>query len=278
VIQTTIASAGSSLVSRIFVSEAGQMQSDFPYKCVAAAIVFAASALAGENPSGGEIVWPQTPQNDLAVPNTTRSPENLVSAQELQHRVPGKAQKEMEKARKALSNEQLDEAIDHLKQVISIDPEWVAARNNLAVVYLTHSNVKLGVEELEEAVKVAPRNPTLFTNLTVAYHQAHRLDDAERAARLAVNLDRTSFRPRMLLGVVLMEKRKFTDETLQYLRRSIPDYPLAHLLAGGVLIAQAKFEEAKSEIQSYLASGQPENRELAGKWLDIIAHKAQSTR
>lgn len=42
-------------------------------------------------------------------------------------------------------------------------------------------------------------------------------------------------------------------------------------------MAQAKLEEAKSEIESYLASGQPENREPAGKWLDIIAHKALTT-
>ena len=42
----------------------------------------------------------------------------------------------MEKAESARLKNRTDDAISHYNQAISIDPEFVAARNNLAVAYL----------------------------------------------------------------------------------------------------------------------------------------------
>jgi predicted Zn-dependent protease len=109
----------------------------------------------------------------------------MVSLQELKHTIPRKALKEMEKAERAQVANRTEEPITRCKQAISIDPEYVAAHHNLAIVYLNGSNTQQALAELEEAIKVEPHNPTLFTNLSIGYFPARQLADAERTARCA---------------------------------------------------------------------------------------------
>jgi tetratricopeptide (TPR) repeat protein len=196
---------------------------------------------------------------------------NTVTVHELRHAVPKKAQKEMEKAEKAHLQERKDEARDHLNRAIVFDPEFVAARNNLAALYLTEGNGEAAVEQLEEAVKIDPRNPVIFANLTLGYTMSHKLDAAELAARETLLLDRTSVRAHLFLGLVLVEKQRFTDEALQCLERAREEFPLAHLLAGRVLLGRGNSEKARAEIQTYLSMEREEaNRALAIGWLDRI--------
>jgi tetratricopeptide (TPR) repeat protein len=177
----------------------------------------------------------------------------------------------MEKAEKAHLQERQDEAREHLSRAISFDPEFVAARNNLAAIYLTEGNGEAAVTQLEEAVKIDPHNPALFTNLTLGYTMTHKLDAAERAARERLTLDRTSARAHLFLGLVLVEKQRFTDEALRCLERAREEFPLAHLLAGRVLIGRGDSEKARAEIQTYLSMERDEgNRALATGWLDRI--------
>jgi len=196
---------------------------------------------------------------------------NIVTFQELTHNVPKTARAEMEKADKASAKDRSDEAIQHLNRAILMDPEYVAARNNLAVIYFKMGKSELAIAQLEEAVKVDPHNATLFTNLSVGLLKINKLDGAERAARTTLDLDRTSAsQARMLLGLALIRQGKFTDEALECFSRSREEYPLARLLAGGVLIAQSKPERAKPEIQMYLSSPAPDCRAAANRWLALI--------
>lgn len=176
----------------------------------------------------------------------------------------------MEKGERARLGNHMEEAINHYRQAISIDPEYVAARNNLAMVYFLGSDLKSGLDQLEEAIKIDPHHATLFTNLTVGYTLTRQLDDAERAARTAVDLDRAGAQPRFLLGMVLIEQQKYTEEALRCFERTWDEYPLAHLLAGRVLIAQGKSDKAKSEIQTYLPRADQEGRDVATRWLDVL--------
>ncbi len=82
-----------------------------------------------------------------------RDTSKIVTIQELHHIVPKKAQKEMEKAEQARVGHRTDDVIRHLNQAISIDPEFIAARNNLAVFYLTAPKPAPAIAQLEEAVR-----------------------------------------------------------------------------------------------------------------------------
>jgi len=247
-----------------------------------AAVLLAGSALFGQtNPSSRPRGLDQRPPihpvdwNDI--PMTSTAPQqphdssNTVTVQALNHKVPKKARKEVEKAERARAKNRTDEAIVHFKLAISIDPEFVAARNNLAVLHLMTTQPEPAIAQLEEAVKIDPKNPSLFRNLTIGYSMIHNFEAAERAARLRVSLDRTGGgHARLLLGFVLIKQRKFTEEALQCFERARDEYPLAHLLAAPVLIAQGNSERAKSEIHSYLSTGEQDFRATATRWLDLI--------
>jgi tetratricopeptide (TPR) repeat protein len=208
------------------------------------------------------IVWPKSQQTQ----------SNFVTIQQLRHVVPGKAQKEMQKADKARLAGRNEDAISRYKAAISIDPEYVAARNNLAAIYLINDNLQLGSEQLEEAIKIDPHNPTLFRNLSICYELARQLAAAERAARQAIDLDRSDLPSRMILGLVLVEQGKFTQEAQRCFERGCHQFPVAHLLAGRVLVGQGEVEKGQAEIQEYLATGDQDNRNLALKWLESLGH------
>jgi tetratricopeptide (TPR) repeat protein len=199
-----------------------------------------------------------------------RPGSNIVTVHSLSHKIPPKALKEMQKAQKALQHDQKDAAITHLNEAISIDPEYVAARNNLAVEYFSMSNSERGIEQLQEAIKIDPHNSTLFANLSVGYLLLHRFAEGERAARFASDLDRGSARARILLGSALLEQKKFTEEALRCFEQAFDFNPLAHLMAGRVLIALGDLKRARSEIQLYLADGNEGNRDVAASWLNSL--------
>lgn len=230
--------------------------------------LLAAQTLLGQQMGTGVgIVWPNSPQIQ----------SHVVTLQELQHKVPGKAQKEMQKADTARLAGRIEDAISRYKAAISIDPEYVAARNNLAAIYLIHDKLKLGAEQLEAAIKIDPHNSTLFRNLSIYYYVARQLVAAERAVRHAIDLNRGDVQCRIILGLVLIQQGKFTQEALGCFERAFQQFPLAHLLAGRVLMGQGEVEKAKSEIQEYLATRVPDNRDLALKWLKSLDHSDGKT-
>ena len=254
-------------------------------RCLAG-ILLVAPVLFGQHISGPS-QWSRLP-TDITLPDWTEAPPattktqhplttaKIVTVQQLSHKVPGKARREMEKAETARIHKQADEAIRHYSKAISIDPEYVAARNDLAVVYMNHSNLELGLEQLRDAIRVDAHNPILFKNLAIGLTWAHQFDDAERIARQAVDLDRTGPQVRMLLGLVLVEERKFTTEALRSFEQTSDVFPMSHLLAGRVLLAQGDVERAKSEIRMYLATGDHENRIIATEWLNILDHPEEN--
>lgn len=195
---------------------------------------------------------------------------NVVTVEQLHHAVPGKARREMEKAEKARAEKKLDTAADHYHRAIAIDPAFVAARNNLAAMLLK-DRPEAAAAQLEEAVKADPHNPILFENLVLAYSRTGQLDAAERAARTAVDMDRTGSQlARVLLAVALTAHGKFTDEALESLERARGQYRLACVIAARVLIGQGRLEEARSELNTYLCGRNPEYAGIAKEWLAYI--------
>jgi len=213
---------------------------------------------------------------DIRVPKQKSTTSNIVTLQELQHVVPKKALKEVEKAEAARLDNRNDAAIRHYCEAISIDPEFVAARNNLAVVYLTTASGEAAIAQLEAAIKVDPNKPLLFTNLASGYAMIHQYDAAERAARVAVNLDRANPLPRFILALALTAQRKSADEAVQYFEVAGRTYTEAYFFAARLLITDGQLKRAKSEIQTYLAGADDQQkRAVAMHWLDLIDQSEQ---
>jgi tetratricopeptide (TPR) repeat protein len=202
-------------------------------------------------------------------------PPPAVTFQELQHRVPKEARAEMEKADRAKLKHQREQAIEHLKKAILIDPEYIAARNNLGV-WLLPIEPESAIFQWEEAIKVNPRKGLLYHNLAIAYFVIHNLEGTERAARMALDLDRTANRVRAVLGLVLYEEHKYTEETCALLARASDEYAMTHVFAAQVLMVLGQMQEARTHVQAYLSSGEMEYRSHASKMLDSIDHTGQA--
>ena len=194
---------------------------------------------------------------------------NVVSLQQLQHKVPKAARKEMEKAEKARLQQRRDDAVEHLRNALRIDPEYVAARNNLAFC-LVQDDPASALAQLEEAIVIDPHLAVLFHNLAIVYVLSQKLNAAERAARSGVDLDRTSTRTRTLLGVILVLEHKYTAEALADLERGKQEYPMAGLLVAQVLINQNELGKARLYVDGYLCSGDQVFRDEAVRWLHYI--------
>ena len=182
-----------------------------------AAIVLAGSALCGQTR-----LW--------------RSNPNIVTLQELQHSVPGAAQREMRQAERALALGREQEAIVHMKSAVRLDPAYVAARNNLAV-HLLPFEPESAIGHLEEAARINPHHPILFANLAVAYCLVRKFDAAELAARRSLSLDRGGAWSRFILGMVLVDAGKLTAEALDCLEQTKDLHPAARVLLDRVSAA-----------------------------------------
>lgn len=194
------------------------------------------------------------------------SPSYFVTPQELMHRIPRAAVSEMNKAEKANRERRPDEEIDHLTKAIALDPEFVWARSHLAACLVT-SDAQAAIAQLEEGIRVDPHQPILFHNLALANLYAGQLDAAEAAARRARDLGSTDPRTRTLLGWILLERQRYTDETLSLVKSGGDEYSIAYLIAARVLIAQGKLSEAQCYLRDYLSSEDIAFRPLAETWL-----------
>jgi len=213
--------------------------------------------------------WPAAAPMDTP---TDTSAAYTVSLKTLEHAVPRKAVREWGKAEKAREKGQLDVAIQHLTTAVGIDPEFIAARNNLGALYLASGKPKEAAGQLETAIKIDPQAALAYSNLAVAYLMMSHFADAERAARQATDLDRIGVRAHMVLGFALVMQEKFTDEAMQHLRKSKDEFPQSQLLCARIEAARGQVTQARATIQEYLATRDTSARDLAEEWLGVLNH------
>ena len=103
------------------------------------------------------------------------------------------------------------------------------------------------------------------------------MDETERAARIALDLDPTRTLSRFLLATALYYQKKFTEEAFQYAIQTSDEYPAAHLFVARILIERNNFEPARVEIRAYLSNNRqaPEFAITANSWLDYMARHEQ---
>jgi Flp pilus assembly protein TadD len=193
-----------------------------------------------------------------------------VSLRELQHEVPKGALKQWNRGEKARIKEQFEKAAVHYQKALEVDPEFVAARNNLGAVLMIMNKPGEAATHLEECIRQDPHNPMAPANLAVSYLMLRRFEDAEQSARTAVDLGRASIRPRMILGLTLVMRDKLDDEALDLLSQAQDDFPQARLLTARIYGARGDLARAEAAVRGYLASGEPVARDLAEKWLAAL--------
>lgn len=120
------------------------------------------------------------------------SNSNVVSAAELEQKVPAAAAREFERGSKAGQEGKLDEAVAHLRKAVSIYPDYLKAHNDLATFLLAQGRLDEAAEELRRAVEIDPRafNPRL--NLGIVLVGQHEFAGAADSLEKALSLDASS--------------------------------------------------------------------------------------
>jgi len=115
-----------------------------------------------------------------------------------------------------------------------------------------------------------PKSAEARANISFAMLSINRLQQAEWAARESLELDPASARAQLALGWTLARRYQYTAEALDCLRRAAHSFPEAHFGAADVLAHQGAVAEARAEVEAYLATGAPEHRNVAEKWLKLL--------
>jgi Flp pilus assembly protein TadD len=148
---------------------------------------------------------------------------NVVTAEELDDKVPSGASKEFERGTKAGREGKLGDAVAHLRKAIALYPGYLKARNDLGTYLLAQGNLEEAARELREALRIAPK----------------------------------AFNPQLNLGIVLVEQQNFPEaaEALDKALALNSTSPAAHLYAGIALAGLGESERAEHELSTAYVLG-----------------------
>lgn len=137
--------------------------------------------------------------------------------------VPKNARREFQLASKAAQENKSDEAIQHLRNAISIYPNFVMARSDLGAQLLAQGKLEEAAEEL----------------------------------RAAIRIDDKAFNPKLNLGIVLVEQHEFAEaaETLDRARALNSESPSASLYGGMAQMGLGNLDEAEKQFKAAYTIG-----------------------
>lgn len=154
---------------------------------------------------------------------TKRAASPSISVGEFGADVPKNARKEFQLASKAAQDNKSDEAIQHLRNAISIYPNFVMARSDLGAQLLAQG----------------------------------KLEEASEELRAAIRIDDKAFNPRLNLGIVLVGQHEFAEaaETLNRALSLNSDSPAARLYSGMAQMGLGNLDEAEKHFKAAYTLG-----------------------
>lgn len=181
-----------------------------------------------------------------------RSKDNIISVQQLSHKVPGDARKAFSKGEKAAGKSQHAQAADFFKQAIAIDPEFVDAYNQLGAAEVSMGDLPHAAEHFQKAIDIVPEHPLALANLAIVLAKLNRYKEAGPVARRALKAAPASCPMHYIVAVSVLLANGDREDVLDHLGRSSAQIPKAHLLAAEVLTELRRNDDAVRHLRQYL--------------------------
>lgn len=207
---------------------------------------------------------------NLPETKTERPVSGTVSVSSLQHKVPGKAQKEFRKSCDAMESGEIQKSIQHLERAVEIDPDYMEAHNNLGSRYFTVKDFDKAVTEFQKAAALDSSAELVQSNLALSLMLTRRFPEAETAARRSLELGH-SRKACLALGMSLKEMWRGTSEAVEHLTHAAQEYPRARLVIAEILAKAGQRERAAEEVNTYLAADKAADREMVARWLARVS-------
>jgi tetratricopeptide (TPR) repeat protein len=213
------------------------------------------------NRSSGPIVV-QLPERQVERPVS-----GTISLKRLQHKVPKDARREFERAEKASRKGETEKSLKHLAKAVEQDPDYFEAQVNYGARLLQSGSPEEALNAFEKAIAIDPQASIPHTNAAAALLMLKRAEEAEKAARRAIELDPLSARGQYVFGVSLLQQNKDSAEAIKALERASEQVPAARLALAQCYAQMGQLDQAKGELQGYLALDSTEHRKVAQSML-----------
>jgi tetratricopeptide (TPR) repeat protein len=198
--------------------------------------------------------------------------DNLVPLSQL--RIPGKAIKEYERARKAFQHGDLQDSADHLQKALHIYPDFIQAHNALGLRFLQLGDYQKALAEHETALALDSHRVETHQDLSLALLSLNRFQEAEDEARQALDLDANAVASRYTLGRALIGQGRVSLEAIAMLRRSEDAFPNASLVLAQIHFTAGQTDQAVADLRKYLrAPSDLENKQKAECWVAQLSQQ-----
>lgn len=153
-----------------------------------------------------------------------------------------------------LERGQVDAGLEQLKQAVILAPDVASYRNSVGLAYKARGWLDRSVEEFREALRLDPDFSMAYMNLTVIYRMQGRLSDAIAAGRKAVELAPSSVTAHVNLGLAYKDSGDLAraEKQFEMAVRSDPDSAEAHNGLGIVYALQGRHGPARKEWEETL--------------------------
>ncbi len=174
------------------------------------------AAVVSEKANGEAASEPTAPKDKLSEQkqavdsNTATTKPEEPSAEELLYNA----------AREAHAQGEYRRAIAIYRELLSVAPQHVRARNNIALLLDQNGDHEEALHELRLCLRTEPNNPQVLVNRGGVLGSLGRYSEAEADLRRALDFDSTNPEAHFNLGL-LMSRRGLWGEALPHLRRSI---------------------------------------------------------
>jgi len=214
------------------------------------------------------------------MPESNRAPKppSANSVPVTQLRIPSKAMKEFERARKAFESGDIRTSADHLQRAVQIYPDFIEGHNALGLRFVQIGEYQKAVTEHEIALSLDPRNAQTHQDLSLALLLTNRNQEAETEARQALHLDPQPAASRYFLARALIGQGHFTPEAIQLLHQSEHTFPNASLVLAQIHFTEGRTEQVIAALNRYLqAPPDPDNKQKAECWVAQLSQQPVPT-
>ncbi len=176
-----------------------------------------------------------------------------------------------EQIQKSLSSEQTDEVIKLAGKVLLDNPLDVEARFYLALAFYWRGDINLALEEIKMAAKYDEKQPAVWNLMGQIFAAEGRSEDAEKAYKRALTLDKHFIDAHRNYAAMLIEKGEYAEgvnELRKILQENPEDVPTLLYMAN-LLIEADRPEEAADFARKVLKADV--DNELAKKILELSA-------
>ena len=188
-----------------------------------------------------------------------------VSAGEFDQKVPASAKKEYDKAAKLINKGEIQEGIEHLRQALSIYPDYLSAHNYLGVQYLKLKQFDQAAEQFESTLKLNPKYFDSRLNLGLVLIEQGKYNEAINHLTEAISVDSARPSAHLWLGIALLQANDLVAaerELTKALMMGGSDFLVARYYIAHVHLRRGEQIDAVRELKMYLE--QSPNGEQSG--------------